>query len=188
MSLYQDTVRNKTDREPTLLTVCNAGWSVLTEGQGATGPQAPPPTDLMGQGWLLSESDDSESALEETQRFASATRNPSAPFLSVFVFVLFFEWWRLRRDRSNAQMSLWGNRGHGDSFMKLETAQRERCLRRGLRLNGGGFVLFLKSESSGFQELVGRSQGRESVWKYASTISREISEESRSKGKRWVEN
>lgn len=48
--------------------------------------------------------------------------------------------------------------------------------------------LFLKSESSGFQELVGRSQGRESVWKYASTISREISEESQSKGKRWVEN
>lgn len=53
--------------------------------------------------------------------------------------------------------------GRGDSFMKLETAQREHCLRRGLRLNGGGFISFLKSESSGFQELVGRSQGRESV-------------------------
>lgn len=114
MSLYQDTVRSKINRETTLLTVCNAGWSVLTEGQGATGPQAPPPTDLTGQGWLLSESDDSERALEETQRLASATRNPSAPFLSVFVFVLFFEWWRLRRDTSNVQMSPWGNRGCQD--------------------------------------------------------------------------
>lgn len=34
--------------------------------------------------------------------------------------------------------------GRGDSFMKLETAQRERCLRRGLRLNVGGVCFIFK--------------------------------------------
>lgn len=178
MSLYQDTVRNKTDREPTLLTVCNAGWPVLTEGQGATGPQAPPPTDLMGQGWLLSETDDSEVCFGHEKSISAF------PIGLCICFVFRMMAIEMRHEQC-ADESVRKQRlpGRGDSFMKLETAQRERCLRRGLRLNVEGFVSFLKSESSGFQELVGRSQGRES-WKYASTINREISEASRSKGKR----